>query len=238
MQRALNRVDQLLDADEAGALWLQLRRIRTIPGAPRLFARIASASDIDQLKDYLAELTYILVFLGLGFRVEIEPYGKAGPDLGVSRNGARAVVEVTRFRKIHPGPTPLGKDPTNAYLNVYGNPERDVRKSFKKILAKLPQLNRDFAIVAFWNDDGDLEELEVRVAVKELREDASAGRFAIPPSFLFVIYASHWVRLGDGRQIWCFPITETVTPEVGAWCRQIETSRISVLVHSAVRLVE
>lgn len=238
MQRALNRTAELLDVDEASALALQLRRIRTMPRATRLFRRIASASGIDQLNDYLAELRYMLVFLALGFRVEIEPHGEKGPDLRVSRDGARAVVEVTRFRRVHPGPPALGKDPANASLKVYGNPDRDVRKSFEKILHKLPQLARDSAIVALWNDDGDLEEFEVRDAVKGLREDASTGLFAIPPSFLFVIYASPWVRAGEGKQIWCFPVTGTIPPEMGAWCRQLEASRISALVHAAVSQVE
>jgi hypothetical protein len=44
------------------------------------------------------------VFAGLGFHVEIEPNGSKGPDIGVSRDGHHAVVEVTRFRNIFPGP--------------------------------------------------------------------------------------------------------------------------------------
>jgi hypothetical protein len=209
-----------------------------MPGAPRLFRQIACASEINQLNDYLAEVRYALAFAALGFQIEIYPNGKKGPDLAVSRDAARVMVEVTRFREVHPGPPALGNDAISGFLAEYGNPERDIRKSFEKILAKLPQLSHDLAIVAVWNDDGDLEELEVRDAVGSLRQDASTGKFAIPAGFLLVIYASPWVRARDGKQIWCFPMTEAMPLQVHAWCQELESSRVSSLIHAAMSHVD
>ena len=74
-----------------------------MPRSNRVFARIAAASDKEQLEDYLAEVRYALIFCGLGFEVTIEPGGNKGPDLSISRDGHSAVVEIMRFRKVYSG---------------------------------------------------------------------------------------------------------------------------------------
>jgi len=75
-----------------------------MPGASGLLRRVASATDKEQLADDLAEVRYALVFAGLQFGVRIEPLGRQGPALKVSRDNLDACVEVMRFRKVSPGP--------------------------------------------------------------------------------------------------------------------------------------
>ena len=69
MEKALQRVSELLGEDAAQTLRAWFERIGEMPGANRLFQRIAPASDKDQLGDYLAEARYALVFAGLGFQM-------------------------------------------------------------------------------------------------------------------------------------------------------------------------
>ncbi len=76
MEKALQRVSDLLGKDAAQTLRSWFERIGEMRGANRSFQRIASASDDDQLGDYLTETLYALVFAGLGFRVEVEPIRK------------------------------------------------------------------------------------------------------------------------------------------------------------------
>jgi hypothetical protein len=121
-----------------------------------------------------------LIFAGLHFDVQIEPLGRRGPDLKVSRDNHEAFVEVTRFRKVSSGPPPLDLSDENLVLQVYGNPLRDIQKTFDKLVAKFRQVQDAQAIIAIWNDDGDLEELEVQAAVVNLWEDASSGILQLP----------------------------------------------------------
>ena len=100
---------------------MQFKLVQQMPGANRIFYRIASAPDQEQLQDYLAEIRYAVVFAGLGFQVTIEPLGAAGPDLKVARNGHEAIVEVMRFRNIYPGP-PMFEPDKDLTLHEYGNP--------------------------------------------------------------------------------------------------------------------
>jgi hypothetical protein len=107
MERALERVFQLVSDREI--LWVQkqFERIQQMPGANGLFRRVASATDREQFADYLAEVRYTLIFTGLRFEVQIEPLGREGPDLKVSRDDYEAFVEVRRFRNVSSGPPPL-----------------------------------------------------------------------------------------------------------------------------------
>jgi hypothetical protein len=73
MDKALANVKQLLG--EQAAQWYRkyFERVQQMPGANRVFGRIASAIDKEQLADYLVEIQYALIFAGLSFQVEFEP---------------------------------------------------------------------------------------------------------------------------------------------------------------------
>lgn len=145
MEKALGKIFALLG--DTQAYREQLERVKKMPGANRLFARIELTHDLEQREDYLAEVRFALIFAGLGFQVTIEPLGGTGPDLGVSRDGHDAVIEVMRFRKIFPGPPEFDPD-KNFTLPGYGNPARDVRKAVQKIAGKFRQVGAENGIIA------------------------------------------------------------------------------------------
>jgi hypothetical protein len=234
METALERASQLVSASQIPPLQKQFERIQQMPGANGLFRRVASATDKEQLADYLAEVRYALIFAGLQFEVQIEPLGRQGPDLKVSRDDLEALVEVMRFRKVSPGPPPLDLSDENLVLQVYGNPLRDIRKAFEKILAKFRQVRHTQAIIAIWNDDGDLEELEVQAAVTSLLEDASRGILALPSNLLFVLYESPWIRAGDYKQLHCFPLHITDQSRQLAWKHELDSSTVAGLIQRAL----
>ena len=234
MDKALQKIAQF--GNQYAIQWVQkqFERIQRMSGANRIFRRIASASDKEQLDDYLAEVLYALVFAGLEFRVEIEPFGSKGPDLKVSRACHSAAVEVTRFRKMYPGPPVLDLEDENLRLPEYGNPPRDIRKAFEKILAKFSQIENEQAIIAIWNDDEDLEELEVATAVNDMRRDAHRRVLSLPSGLLFVLYGSKWVRAGDHKQLYCFPLRHVEQPYQATWQQELDTSTVSELIQRAL----
>jgi hypothetical protein len=149
--------------------WFQhlFGRVQRTPRSHPLLKRLSSASDKEQFDDYLAEVIYVLLFIGAGFEVEIGPFSGKGPDLSVKRDGHQAVVEITRLRKMFSGPREFNT--CDLELPDYGNPKRDIRKAFKKILSKFRQVGDDPSIIAIWNDDGDLDEVHVEMAANYLR---------------------------------------------------------------------
>jgi hypothetical protein len=190
--QAFQKISQFFSENEYAikVLHSHLKRVQEMPGANHLFNRIASTTDKEQLEDYLAEVSYALIFAGLGFLVEIEPLGRKGPDLRISRDGHQAIVEIMRFRKIYPGPPVLDLLNEITVLPEYGNPARDIRKAFQKIQKKFPQVGSEEVIIAIWNDEEELEEIEVEIAVSNLRRDAAQNIFSIPNQLLFVLYGS------------------------------------------------
>ena len=236
MERALERASQLISPGEILLLQKQFERIQQMPGANGLFRRVASATDREQLADYLAEVRYALIFAGLQFEVYIEPLGRQGPDLEVSRDGQEAFVEVMRFRKVSSGPPLLDLSDENLVLQVYGNPLRDLQKTLGKLVEKFRQVQDAQAIIAIWNDDEDLEELEVQAAVMSLWEDASHSILLLPRSLLFVLYGSPWMRAGDHKQLHCFPLHPTDRSRQLAWKHELEGSNVTILIQRALSI--
>ncbi len=234
MEEALQNVSKLLGKCTAQALRLRFERVRAMPGAGRLFKRIASAP-ADQLGDYLAEVQYALVFAGLGFQVKVEPQGKDGPDLGISRDNHYAVVEVKRFRKVYPGPRTLDVTRELGVFPEYGNPLRDIQKAFDKIITKFPQVQNGESIIAIWNDDEDLEELEVKTATAYIRDAIAQGTLNLHGGLLFVLYGSNWIKIENRRQLYCFPVRCPAQGHQLIWQQELESYTVKQLVEWALR---
>ncbi|MEW6374699.1 MAG: hypothetical protein AB1502_02785 [Thermodesulfobacteriota bacterium] len=234
MAKALKIASQFGNEYDILYLQKQFERLQQMPNASRMFFKIASALDKEQLEDYLAEVRYALVFAGLGFQVEIEPDGIKGPDLKISRDDHQAIVEVTRFRKIHPGPSKLALSDENLRLPIYGNPLRDIRKAFDKLLSKFPQVEGEQAIIAIWNDDGDLEEGEVKTAINALCNDAERGILSLPHCLLFILYSSPWVRTIDHKQLYCFPLRHLDQPDQITWQSEFERFTVREYIQRAL----
>ncbi len=228
MDKALQKVSQFYNEGAVKKQRLHFQRVRKMPGANRLFRRITNASNIEQLQDYLAEILYALVFAGLGFQVEIEPYGSKGPDLRVSRDKHLAVTEIMRFRRVYPGPPELNLSDESTVLQEYGDLSRDVQKAFEKILAKFRQIGNEASIIAIWNDEEELEELEVEIAVNHIRQDVARNRLSLPNGLQYVLYGSKWARAGDNKQFYCFPVRRVDEP-YRTWQQELEASTIGIL---------
>lgn len=209
------------------AKWLQESFIwlEQVEGADRKFHRLATAVDKESLLDLLTEIRFARLFDQLGFQILLEPLGAAkGPDLKISRDGHGAFVEVTRFREMNQGPPPVPAKLNEAFLlESYGNPRRDIIKGFRRIRMKFGQVSDEPSLIALWNDDEDLEELEVQHAVSEIRSDPKAQEI-IPSGLRFLVYGSTWVK-GTGQQVFCFPFLPLEDLYL-SWARELEASRL------------
>jgi hypothetical protein len=221
MDKALANLTRLLGGQAAQQYRACFERVEQMLGANRVFRRVACATDKEQLADYLVEIRYALIFVGLRFEVEFEPSGGKGPDLGIVRDAQQAIVEIMRFRKIYPGPPDLELTDTDLILPEYGNPPRDTRKAFEKIVAKFPQVANQRGIIAIWNDDEDLEEAETKTAISNIRNDAEIGILSLPGDLLFVLYGSKWII---DKQLYCFPFRR-LDPLYHAWKTDLENAR-------------
>jgi len=228
MEKALENVSRLLGRDTAQFWRNRFERVRQMPGASREFKRIANTPDKGQIGDYLAEIRYALVFAGLGFQIEIEPLGKNGPDFRISRDGHTAFLEVARFRLIHPGPPKISLSDKEFLddtflLESYGDPARDLMKAFDKIEGKFRQIGDKEAIIAIWNDDEDLEEIEME-QVPDLFREAAKDR-PLPKGLSFVLYGSNCLR--KHQQLYCFPLQEPGEPHQANWRSELESSLVA-----------
>jgi hypothetical protein len=172
--------------------------------------------------------------MGLGFQVEIEPSGKAGPDSRITRDGYRAVVEITRFRLMNSSLQRLDISSESVALPEYGNPKRDIRKAMRKIYRKFSQIGHKKAIIALWNDDEDLGEVEVRTAVDRLKEDES-----LPNGLIFVLYGSKWIAPSwvgptGHQQLYCFPLDKNLEFPYKQWMREFESFRVGELIQRSL----
>lgn len=212
MHQVSQRLAELL-APSAAYRWASLLpAIQTIGNVAPKLRLVETATDVETLTDYLCELRFALIFRSLGFDVEAEPLGGKGPDFRVVRDEKDAMLECTRLRRIHHGPQELDVTDPLATLVLYGNPSRDTAKAFSKIISKFPQVAGFTSIVAVWNDDGDLEELEVQEAVGHLRDGSIAGMHPLPSGLQAVLYSSPWVGITTYKQIFCFELVPPAKP--------------------------
>ena len=103
----------------------------------------------------------------------------------------------------------------------------------EKIMNKFPQVGGEDAIIAIWNDDGDMEEREVKAAVSHLRSDAAQRILTLPHELLSVLYGSNAVFPG-GRQLFCFPLRYQYQPYQEIWQREIASFKVNELVQRAL----
>lgn len=235
MEKTLQNVSDLLGTKIARFWYNRFKRVRQMQGASRKFRCIADTRNREQLYDYLAEILYALAFAGLEFQVEMEPFGKKGTDLRISRDGYSATVEIMRFRRIYAGPSEFSLSDEAPILETYGNPPRDTKKAFEKILTKFSQVkvSNDGSFIAIWNDDEDLEEKEVKQAVRDLCNVETRQILSLPRNLLFILYGSKWISLDNQQQIYCFPLQVLGEPQV-TWVRELERSYVDELIQRAL----
>lgn len=234
IDQALEKTEQFLGEHVASAYVSYYRRLQTMSGAERIFKRITESTHEEKVLDYLAEVHYALAFAGLGFDVVIEPYGNKGADFLIKRESNWITVEVTRFRKVHPGPPMLDVSKGIGVLPEYGNIKRDIRKAIRKIYKKFSQIGEEKAFIAIWNDDEDMEEVEVEEAVRDLQRDDS-----LPEDLLFILYGSKWVGpartgLGTNQQFYCYPFHPLIEREYRVLQIELESHTLYDLMFRAL----
>jgi hypothetical protein len=114
------------------------------------------------------------------------------------------------------------------FLEPYGNPQRDVAKCLRKVKDKFRQAIGPHTIIAVWNDDEAVEELWMRMALRDLRQDPSR-----PAGLELVIYGSWWI---GHCQLYSFPMKPEVEAPFQEWAQQIELVSVPAAVNAALAL--
>jgi hypothetical protein len=237
MDGIVNKTIKYLPEFDPDYLQKQFKSVNKILNSSRIFKRISSTKDNEQIKDYIVEIWFSLAFAGLGFDLEIEPLGKKDPDLKISRDDRQAFVEIRRFRKIYSGPPEIDiSDNKEILLELpeYGNIHRDVEKAFRKIISKFTQVGKENSIIAIWNDDGDMEETHIRTAVAKLVEDGFKNIIPIPEGLFCVLYGSEWAHVGDEKQLYCFPLKRSQHSYQETWQKELESSTLKKLINKGI----
>lgn len=224
MERALRRVYELLPNADHKYCADAFRRFAALKYACRKFKLIREATDIEGMRDYLAEIRYALTFHYLGFDIEAEPLGDntVGPDFKVSRDGNEAYLEVRRFRPTGGGPPLLSSrdqvSDLGPILEQYGDIEKEINKGFAAIEGKFRQLRGADGILAFWNSDDGLDEVSLEHAVRVLNDNP--GIHPVPAGLSFVLYASK-LRDAGGQKVYCLPM-RPLRPHEERWRTELE----------------
>jgi len=232
MTKAIQRIKTLCGSHSASIYAKWLSAAQTWENSAALFRSVGQAAEKGTLDDHLAALRYALVFRSLGFLLSFEPTGSKGPDLLILRDAAAATVEITRFRPMNPGPPVLTKEEylqDDFLLEPYGNPQRDIVKCLEKVRDKLRQAVGARAIIAVWNNDEALEEVEMRDALRDLQRDPG-----LPAGLQMVLYGSEWAY--HGQQLWCFPMKAAVDAHVQQWAYELEAVSVTAAVASALAM--
>lgn len=228
MEKALENLDKIFGTrasflSRERKFWINcFTKVQNMKNGHRILKRIANASD-DDMTDYLVEVWYSVLFFELGFDVVIEPLGKAGPDLEVTIDDVSSIVELTGFRNIYAGPPELPYDTDDFVLTEYGDSRRDTEKAYNKIIGKFPQIKQSqlsTSIIALWNNNGELEEIEMQAAIEHLRRDLLSQAIVVPESLAFVLFAP------SENKILCFPVRSLTSYEQN-WKERVEEMSIA-----------
>jgi hypothetical protein len=229
MTKAMQRIEALCGRSVASELGNWLSKAQMWPNSTAFLHPLATAADKDALLDHVATLRYSLIFRSLGFLPAFEPTGADGPDLLITRDGISATVEVTRFRAMNPGPPILTYEEfrrDDGFLEPYGNPQRDVAKCLRKVRDKFRQAIALHAIIAVWNDDEALEEVEMHIALRSFQEDPT-----LPAGLELVVYGS----IGRSR-LYSVPMKPQLGAPFQEWAQRIESVSVPAAVNASLAM--
>jgi len=235
-QKADQRMREVLPTRQAEGLIRLVGFVRSVKGSDAKFKRFAGAKTAEEVFDIHAEITYALIFMGVGFGAEFEPLGEEGPDLMVTRDGHSAYVEVKRFRNSAvPGARNLSDPDGIPIFQQYGNPLKDIAKIRGELMKKFRQVREGNGIVAFWSDNDHLD-IEFPFAVTDVREDVYNQIQTVPEGFLFSVFASDSMAVRQHQQIYCRSVSPLQEPS-STWVYDLESSLVDDCIRSALRML-
>lgn len=189
-------------------------------------------TDVESLRDVVAEVDSALLFVGLGLAVRAEPLGEKGPDLEIRRAEHSLLVEVSRLRLKREMPV-FDQAQLPLMLAELGPPLEDVRRAFQEICDKLPQLASQPGILLIWDDDEVLDEAHVATAAMWLREHFDSGNLQYREHLQFVALHVDWVRPADPQEFFTWSLREPQDARIAAWRVALESVRLRDAVHAA-----
>jgi len=189
-----------------------INTVKKLKGANSLFKEILNFKDI-RMPDFIVELLFASFFYDEGYTVEIVPRSdrEKTPDLLISKNDFRGFVEIKHIHKKHDGPVSvnLKELPEMDILEPYSDPVRDERYCRDKILEGFQQIQKfsglmktDVMIVAIWNSDEEIEDLDMKFSISHLIEERN--EFENMPNPKWIVFGSDWFSLRQNTQIHIF----------------------------------
>ena len=67
-----------------------------------------------------------------------------------------------------------------------------------------------------------MEDGHVKTAVNTLSDDIDLKVLMPPQALLFTLYGSHWVRLGNQKQLYCFQFHHNASSYLAVWQAELE----------------
>ncbi len=199
MENALKNIARLFDLEVADYWQQRFRPIQSLPGMTAKLVRIAAAAGQKELEDLLAEVQFALFFAGLGYKVELNPLGKTGPDLKLSLHDQRPFyIEVIRLQQIYP-PAVL------AEASADGKETWQAEASYHELLDKFEHVNDGESLLAFWNSDHAITAAQAAFVLTRLDREAAKYHVALPEGTKFVLYGANWISLGN-QELHCIPL--------------------------------
>jgi hypothetical protein len=189
--------------------------VKKMKGVNGLFKEVLNFNNT-RMPDFIVELVFASYFCEEGYIVEFVPRseGEITPDLHISKNELRGYVEIKHIHKKHDGPgSVVLKDfkeiPEDEFLEMYGDHVRDERYCRDKILEGFQQIQQysglkatDAMIVAIWNSDGDLDDLNMKFTITNLIDERS--EFDKMQNNKWIIFGSPWYSLRKNTQFHIF----------------------------------
>ena len=195
--------------DKATEIIPLINLVKQFKGAKSFFKDALGFKDF---RDFIAVLTFASYFHHTKCIVEFVPRSKEKtPDLFISNSEFRGFVEIKHIHKKHDGPKiafPNGAE-TNEILEKYGNYTRDEKfcrediiKGFKQLRAFSGLRKTDWMIVAIWNSDEDLDEIDMKSSLNQLITEKN--EFEDIPNPKCIVYGSDWYSLRRQTQFHVF----------------------------------
>ncbi len=263
MDQALERVRVLLGTAQEGKWCPRFERVARMPNAQAIFkeintnVRLDNKDAVELLSDRLAAIIYALIFSGLGFVVEWEPFEKSrekggkNPDLRITRDDHMAIVEVKRIRRKKDNQANVSLEPSRIsleemreddwLLEPYGDLDKESRKTYthlSEIRGEHSQLRGEESILAIWDED-NTEDASSAYTQNYVLWENNQEIFTLPQGLRFMVcYFPNaiWQRIRAGQplqELYCYPLQPS-EPFHEDWQRELEGASIKELINKAL----